>query len=466
MQQFFYDGQVRRFLLQFTRMFSNFQVEYGPANSDQATLIRVPVKYGDWTRLGQTVQQENSASALPSTPLITFYISGMDYDRPRMQEPYFIDRTAVRQRYYDSASDSYETTQGNAFTIERVMPVPYKMTLTVDIWTSNTNQKFQLFEQISTLFNPALEIQSTDNFLDWTSLSVVNLESTTWTSRTIPQGTENPIDIMSMKFSIPIWISSPAMVKKLGVVEKIIASMYDAQGDAINAIQNSDLLLGTRQLLSPYKYQVLLIGNKLQILKYSATVDEPNSSVNEPASPASNELWPAVVNMYGGFRDGISQVRLTSQWGNGHEVIGTVSYDPTDERFLLFAVDEDTIPQNTLGPVDAVIDPLLSGPGAGLPVATAGQRYLILNDIGDPSQLGNSNPDYFSSAWGHIVAYANDIIEFDGVNWIVAFDSTNAAGNIQYATNITTGLQYMWTGSSWVKSYEGLYPGGEWSLVL
>jgi len=28
-QQFFYDEQIRRFLLQFTRIFSNFEVEYG-----------------------------------------------------------------------------------------------------------------------------------------------------------------------------------------------------------------------------------------------------------------------------------------------------------------------------------------------------------------------------------------------------------------------------------------------------
>ena len=26
------------------------------------------------------------------------------------------------------------------------------------------------------LFNPSLEIQTTDNYIDWTSLSVVNLE--------------------------------------------------------------------------------------------------------------------------------------------------------------------------------------------------------------------------------------------------------------------------------------------------
>ena len=38
--------------------------------------------------------------------------------------------------------------------------------------------------------------------------------------------------------------------------------------------------------------------------------------------------------------------------------------------------------------------------------------------------------------------------------------------NVQFVTNITTGLQYRWTGTEWVKSYEGLYPGGEWSLVL
>ena len=459
-QQFFYDEQIRRFLLQFTRIFSNFQVEYGPANSDQATLLRVPVRYGDWSRLASTVQQENSASSLPSTPLMTFYITGMDYDRPRMQEPYFIDRTAVRQRYYDSETDSFETSQGNAFTIERLMPVPYKMTLTLDIWTSNTNQKFQIFEQIATLFNPALEIQSTDSYLDWTSLSVVNLESTTWTSRTIPQGTENPIDIMTMKFSLPIWISSPAMVKKLGAIEKIIMSVYDAQGDAAEAIQNSDLLLGTRQKFTPYNYQVLLIGNKLQALKYSAVVDQSNSSTTLPDSPPSNEFWPAILEMYNGFRPGITQIRLDNQWGTNDQVIATATVDPTDERFLLLDIDADTLPQDTLPPVDAVIDPLLSGPGSGLPAAVTGQRYLILNDI------GNEGNQYPAESWGSIIAKANDIIQYDGTMWEVIFGSTTNTTNLQYVTNITTDLQYLWTGQDWVKSYEGLYPAGEWSIVI
>ena len=75
---------------------------------------------------------------------------------------------------------------------------------------SNTNQKLQILEQILTLFNPGLEIQSTDNFIDWTSLSVMYLEQVTWSSRNIPMGTDDPIDIATLRFVMPIYISPPA----------------------------------------------------------------------------------------------------------------------------------------------------------------------------------------------------------------------------------------------------------------
>ena len=35
MAQFFYDSQIRRFLLQFARIFSNFDVEYGANEAGQ-----------------------------------------------------------------------------------------------------------------------------------------------------------------------------------------------------------------------------------------------------------------------------------------------------------------------------------------------------------------------------------------------------------------------------------------------
>lgn len=460
---FFYDEQLRRYLLQFTRIFNNFQVEYGRnEEGTNHTLIRVPVRYGDSSRQAQTVIQQNSANFMPSTPLMTFYISDLKYDRPRIQEPYFISKINVRQRTYDEVTNSYETTQGNAFTIERPMPVPYKMTIKLDIWTSNTNQKMQLLEQILVLFNPALEIQATDNFIDWSTLTVLELEDTNWSSRTIPVGTDNPIDIATLTFNIPIWISSPIKVKKLGVIERIIANMYDAHGDVNEAMFDGDLLLGTRQVITPYDYKVLLINGRLQALREQQVINEPNYSLQPPDSPQSNLMWPAIIGMYGVLRPGISLIKLEQE--DGSEVVGTIVEDPADNRFLIYTVDPDTIPSNTLPPVNAVIDPERGAPNIGLPAATIGQRYLLTNPTG-------SVDDGYAQAWAGVddhplIAQTNDIIEYSGQFWFVAFDHRISTENIQYVTNIVTEIQYKWTGEVWVKSYQGLYPGGKWRLVL
>jgi hypothetical protein len=134
---------------------------------------------------------------------------------------------------------------------------------------------------------------------------------------------------------------------------------------------------------------------------------------------------------------------------------------------LLFTVDTGTVPPNTLEAVDAVIDPIASGPGVGLPAASLGQRYLFTQATGSYDNPGLTNPDAWEGTGGEpLVARANDIVEYTGTQWQVSFDSTSSPDNIQYVTNITTELQYRWTGSAWVKSYQGLYQGGLWSLVL
>ena len=461
--QYFYDDQLRRFLLQFARIFSNFQVEYGRNEMGKNdTLIRVPVRYGDSSRQAQTVIQQNSANELNSTPLMTFYITDLKYDRPRIQDPTYVGTINVRQRSYDSTTDTYESTQSNAFTINRLMPVPFECTIKLDIWTSNTNQKMQLLEQILVLFNPSLEIQSTDNYIDWTSLTVLYLDDITWSSRTVPVGTDNPIDICTLTFKLPMWISSPAKVKKLGVVERIIMSVFDANGDINNAVLDNDLLLGTRQQITPWSYQVLLIDNKLQALAQNQVVDESNSSLTPPDNPPSNLLWHDIVNQYGNLRPGISYVTLEQP--DGTDVMGTVAYDPTDDRFLLFTVNISTQPANTLAPLTAVINPLTSGPGAGLIPAATGQRYLFTQDTG--SWEGTSPTAWQGLNEEPLVAHANDIVEYDGERWSVSFDSTSSPNNIQYVTNITTEIQYRWANNLWVKSYQGLYPGGQWTLVL
>jgi hypothetical protein len=458
MAAFFYDNQVRRFLIQFAKIFSNWEVTKGKDPAGNEILVRVPIMYGDSSRQASTIIANNSASNLPSAPLITYYISGLEYDQRRTQDPTFIDKIQVRQRAYNNDTQQYEQVQGQAFTVERLMPVPYTLRITVDLWTTNYQQKLELVEQLGTLFNPSLEIQSTDNFIDWTSLSVVYQDGLTFSSRVIPQGTGNPIDVLSWKFYMPIWLSNAAKLKKMGVIEKVIASIF--KGQALQDIQDDDLLLGTRQKITPYGYKLLLIGNRLQLLPADEAFYPNNESLEYPPPPDTSLYWSSLLNVYGTLRPGISQIWLQNPFMTT-DIVGTIVPDPLDDRLLIYDIDTDTLPQNTLDPVDSVINPTVTGPNAGLPGPINGRRYLIVEDIGSP---GNT-----TIAWGSLVANANDIIEYDSTSgdWFVSFDSQSATA-VEYVTNLTTALQYRfdYINNVWMKSYEGWYGQGDYSIVI
>jgi len=457
MAQFFYDNQIRRFLIQFAKIFSNWYVTKGKDPAGNDILVRVPIMYGDQSRQASTIIANNSASNLPAAPLITYYISGLEYDQRRTQDPTYVDRINVRQRTYNQETGQYESVQGQAFTVERLMPVPYTLRITVDFWTTNYQQKLELIEQLGTLFNPSMEIQSTDNFIDWTSLSVVYQDGLTFSSRTIPQGTANPIDVMSWKFYMPIWISNAAKLKKMGVIEKIIASIF--KGTALQDIQNDDLLLGTRQKITPYGYKVLLMGNRLQLLPGDNAPFVSNVDLNYPEPPNTSLYWTSLLNVYGTIRPGISQIWLQNPYMDT-DIVGTIVPDPTDDRLLIYDIDPDTLPQNTLSPVNSVVNPLISGPNAGLPGPVNGIRYLLVESIGSQ---GDS-----TISWGDLVANANDIVEYDATSgqWFVSFDS-QACETVEYVTNLTTSIQYRYTPDGvWMKSYEGWYDQGDYSIVI
>jgi hypothetical protein len=516
MAQYFYDNQIRRFLIQFAKIFSNWEVTKGKDPNGNDILVRVPIQYGDSSRQASTIIANNSASNLPSAPLITYYINGLEYDQRRTQEPFFVEKQQVRQRAYDSDTESYKTVQGQAFTVEKLMPVPYTLRLNVDFWTTNYQQKLEIIEQLGTLFNPSLEIQSTDNYIDWTSLTVVYQDGLTFSSRTIPQGTGNPIDVMSWKFYIPIWLTTSSKLKKYGVIE----------GKTQQDMQDDDLLLGTRQKISPYGYKLLYIGNSLQLLPEASTFqDTPNSSLDVPVNPDTDIYWTSLLNVYGAYRPGISQVWLENPYME-NEIVGTIVVDPLDDRYLIFSVDPDTLPQNTLEPVDSVINPIMNGPNAGLPGPIANKRYLIVDEVGDDSvawgtilstttpqaietmitgqkymiasvgttnfiQLGATSntigtefiyntvqPSGNGTVLPIVKGDANDILQFDSVldKWYIAFDSSEST-TTEYVLNITTQVQYRFASTpansdhpeipaAWMKSYEGYYGEGDYSIVI
>lgn len=473
----------------------------------------VPVIYGDMSKQVASVIKDNSESKAPTVPKIAVYISGLDLDKTRLGDSTFVSKLNVRERRQDPVTGKYYNEQGYNYTVERIMPTPYSFTVKADIWTSNTDQKLQILEQILTLFNPSLEIQTTDNYIDWTSLSVVYLTNVNWTSRSVPQNTtETEIDIATLTFNSPIWISAPAKVKKLGVITSVISNIFDGGFSPLGQV-----------VTTPGNFDVLVWNNEISLLDPKDAIVELSKTSQVPFEKHGLNLnWRLILDLLPfKFKAGASQIFLKQP--NGSEVVGTLALNSWDENKLIVTYDKDTFPTNTLitsdyyplgyGYVDAIIDPLNSGPTSPnfqtspLPVDAAGTRYLILNDIGkrwsEPVLEDNPNFDedqynadpinykiprkiikkvngYViyddvtnedgSDAWKNsdntdFIAKANNIVEWTGSNWITVLD-TSITTDVVYITNLKTGIQYKWSENEWTKSVDGEYFRGNWRLVL
>jgi hypothetical protein len=479
----FYDAQIKRYLTQFMRLMSNFAYK-----DAKGKLTQIPVRYGDMNRQVAQIMRKNSENVVQSAPFIACYIKSLDFARDRLQDPTYVSKVNIRERAYDAQGREYLNTQGENYTVERLMPTPFTLQFTADIWTTNTDQKFQLLEQILVLFNPSMEVQSSSNYLDWTRLSVIELTNMTFSSRQVPQGLEQDIDIATLNFTAPIWITTPAKVKKLGIITQIITSMFvDPVGTIESGVYADSADTNFFDTRNPVSVDYITLGNlELLVLNNTAKLTPSNEVIKAPNNIDIPQIfgsginWVRILDLYPGkFTAGLSQLRLTKPDGN--EIVGHISLDPLDDQTMHISFDTDTVPMNTIltdalnthsrGTVDAIVDPQTFNPrpliNGVLGNATIDARYLILEDI-NPN-IGT--PNYSGpTAWKNLnnsdfVAHANDIIQWDGSQWNVLFNS-RVVSALTYITNARTGVQYAWDGASWMKSYEGIYTAGKWRLVL
>ena len=510
--QHFYDGQIRRYVTQLVRLFSNFSYKDGDGK-----IITVPVLYGDITRQVGHILRDNSENKVPSAPRIGVYITGLEQDRTRTADSTYTNKVNIRERAYDAENKEYLNTQGKNYTVERIMPSPYTLNVNVDIWSTNTDQKLQILEQILMLFNPSLEIQTTDNYIDWSSLTSVELTTMSFSSRSIPIGTDSEIDVAQLGFTTPIYINMPVKVKKLGVITDVVMSIFDETRGNISLGSSQPELLAWTDVNRP-----AMRGTDPNNFTPSGNGPFPTSSLtgNVMASSWGNfdmqvlngvaqlvykgrlggVTWPKFLEGAPegpGFQDGLTQLQVQRVTIEGESVTnsvnGVVTLNSLDDTQLLVQWDPDTIPTNTdfpsvsgrnnTGSVDLIIDPEKYNPNVD--PTDAGARVLLLGNLNnsenvgglmtfgqDPSDGSSRDPYDGPDAWKNadgtdFVANENDIVEWDGYKWHIVFDaSTDPGTTTKYVTNLNTGIQYRWTGSDWILSFEGLYRKGTWRLAF
>jgi len=434
---YFYDEQLRRYLMQFIRIFGNFNVKTGINGDGEAALLRVPVRYADMSRQVAHIINNNSENVMKSAPFMTCHISNLAVDRSRTGPSHYIDKKQINERAFNEETQSYSSEVGNRYSTERAYPVPYTLTLQLDMWTTNTDQKMQLLEQIMMVFNPSLNVQSSSNLLDWTRLSVVELTDITWSSRSVPQGTDSAIDIASMTFKADIWISPPAKVLEQKIIHKIITNINEFGTIDENCFDASDLFSGTplsRQIITP-KMESVTLNNGIVTL-------------------SSGDVWTEYLNTLGVFTNGYTQLRFKAIDADvevdSFDIVGTIATtaEPTE---LAFTLDIDTLPANDFT-VDAIVNPQYSSVSL-LPAPAINTRYIITDNI---------TPNSF---WGSLEASENDIVTWNGSEWVVDFDAS--ANNINiYAKHLFTGDQLRWYNGEWISNYFGTYAPGYWNIAF
>jgi hypothetical protein len=222
---YYYDNQITDYIVQFMAIFTGLQVSIG--NKSLEPLITVPIHYGHKDRVVAGIVSQNTQNAPIRLPVMSAYLRNLKLAENRMKG------TGTERR------STYVPTGGLVPTdikvVHQRMPVPYNLELDLSIYVSNTDQHFQILEQILPLFDPQLQIQTSDAPFDWTRLSHVKLTDINMETNH-PIGTDRRIIQSTISFEMPIWIDTPADIRRdfieqiylrIGVVNLGDVSNYD-----------------------------------------------------------------------------------------------------------------------------------------------------------------------------------------------------------------------------------------------
>lgn len=234
---YYYNAQIRKYMIQFMAVFAGLQVRIGKnTRSDEEKLIPVPIMHGNRDRVVGWIKGEQTQNKPLRLPMMSANIVKTDM-APEL-------RKGVGTERRNSFLPRGGIVPDDITTVHQYMPVPYKLNADLSIWASNTEQRYQILEQILSVFDPYVQIQKTDAIFDWTKLTQVELLDITYEDN-YPIGIDRRMMLTILNFSFPVYLSVPADLKtdfvkdiwvRIGAVdfastteEEIVADL-DAQG--------------------------------------------------------------------------------------------------------------------------------------------------------------------------------------------------------------------------------------------
>jgi len=404
---YFYDGQIRRYVTQFMRVFIGFKYKTGGSVPEER---HIPVMYGDMTRQVAGIIKDNSENKMSTVPKVACYISGLELDTSRLADPTFISKVQIRERSYefDNTGDPvYSGSQGGGYTVERLMPTPFKLTMKCDIWPAKVKRLGIVRSVISNVFSENGDV------LNLSDLSF-NLGN---------RGADVSVRRTNDNYSI---------------------LLLSANNPGLPNLYNLSIL------------DVNQIANVLQI----PLTNKFGKDIN----------WETVLEQQGGYIAGLSKIHFLQPSGyevTGTFTVNALDPNYLSVTIDRDTVPSNTLDALTAIIDPYNFNPKKTFNGiSNIPVGT---RYLMLDAVNSSVNRGQSGYDG-PDAWKNLDSsdpeiLENSIIEWNGDEWVTVFTPTEQNEN-NYVTNLTTGIQYKWDGQQWLKSFEGEYTAGFWRFDL
>lgn len=227
LKDFYYNHQLKNYLIQFMTIFADMRVELGRRNEADRRQAIVPVYSASKDRVVAAIKSENTQNKPIRLPTMSAHLVNLDLAPER--------RKGIpnnRRNTFMPAGGLFPDDIGVA---EQRMPVPYNATYELSVWASNQDQHYQILEQILMLFNPILQIQTSDEPFDWTKITTVELQGI-GLEENFPAGGDRRIIRTTLSFLVPIYLSVPANVHnryvkdifvRIGAISQIAETNFD-----------------------------------------------------------------------------------------------------------------------------------------------------------------------------------------------------------------------------------------------
>lgn len=212
LNDYYYQAQIRKYMIQFMAIFSGMQVSVGKNRfNEEPKLMRVPIIHGTKDRVVAAILTSNSPNIPTKLPVMVANVMSVQIAQDRMKGQ-------------GTTLTNVDFPRGGVFpddlkTVTKLMPIPYYFGVELNLLSSNLQQKYEMLEQILLLFRPDLWFQTSDDRNDWTAINAVQLNNLNLEDN-YPPGSEARILSTTLEFQFVAYISAPAIIRD-NVIQKI-----------------------------------------------------------------------------------------------------------------------------------------------------------------------------------------------------------------------------------------------------